>query len=137
MLVTAFATRGLCADVFRTVLTEHDLVLGEVTLVELRRALGSRLKLSEDRIAMVEIAPGNIPVVPRPARPNPIELRDPPDRWIIATALDGAADVIVTGDRDLIAARDLAPLPIVDPGRSGRCSAAAGVSSSVIPSARR
>jgi predicted nucleic acid-binding protein len=26
---------------------------------------------------------------------------DPSARWIIATALDGAADVIVTGDRNL------------------------------------
>lgn len=115
VLVAAFATRGLCADVFRTVLTEHDLVLGEVILVELRRALESKLKLSEDRIAMVEAALGNVPVVPRPARPNPIKLRDPSDRWIIQTALDGAADVIVTGDRDLLDARDVAPLPIVDP----------------------
>ncbi len=53
VLVAAFATRGLCADVFRTVLTEHDLVLGEVLLVELRRALRGKLKLSEDRVALV------------------------------------------------------------------------------------
>ena len=90
-------------------------MLGEVIPVELRRALRSKLKLSEDRIAMVEIALGNIPVVPRPARPNPIKLRDPSNRGSIATALDSAADVIVTGDRDLLDARDLAPLPIVDP----------------------
>lgn len=115
VLVAAFATRGLCADVFRTGLTEHDLVLGEVILVELRRALRGKLKLSEDRLALVEAVLGNVPVVPTPARPAPIKLRDPSDGWIIATALDGAADVIVTGDRDLLDVRDAAPLPIVDP----------------------
>ncbi|MBM4245657.1 MAG: putative toxin-antitoxin system toxin component, PIN family [Deltaproteobacteria bacterium] len=115
VLVAAFATRGLCADVFRTVLTEHDLVLGEVILVELRRALRGKLKLSEDRLALVEAVLGNVPVVPTPVRPDPIKLRDPSDGWIIATALDSAADVIVTGDRDLLDVRDAAPLPIVDP----------------------
>jgi predicted nucleic acid-binding protein len=39
VLVAAFATRGLCADVLRTVLAEHDLVVGEVILAELRRVL--------------------------------------------------------------------------------------------------
>ena len=115
VLVAAFATRGLCADVFRNVLTEHDLVLGEVIRAELRRALKGKLKLSDERVAMVEAALGSVPAVPRPARPAVIKLRDPSDRWIIATALDGAADVIVTGDRDLLDVREIAPLPILDP----------------------
>jgi predicted nucleic acid-binding protein len=50
VLVSAFATRGLCADVLRHVLTEHELLTGEVVLAELRRALRessiSRLKRS-------------------------------------------------------------------------------------------
>jgi len=32
VLVAAFATRGLCADVLRAVLTEHVPVLGDVIL---------------------------------------------------------------------------------------------------------
>ena len=39
VLVSAFATRGLCADVLRLILAEHTLVTGEVVLRELRRAL--------------------------------------------------------------------------------------------------
>ena len=42
VLVAAFATRGLCADVMRVVLAEHQLITGEVVLSELRRALGRR-----------------------------------------------------------------------------------------------
>jgi putative PIN family toxin of toxin-antitoxin system len=115
VLVAAFATRGLCADVLRAVLTEHDLVLGEVILVELRRALESKLKLSGDRVAVVEAALGSVPILPRPSRPAAIDVRDSSDRWIVATAVDGKADVIVTGDRDLLDIRDAAPLPILDP----------------------
>ncbi len=39
VLIAAFATRGLCADLFAHVLLEHDLVVGEVVLTELRTKL--------------------------------------------------------------------------------------------------
>jgi predicted nucleic acid-binding protein len=32
VLISAFATRGLCAELFRSVIAEHELVLGEVVL---------------------------------------------------------------------------------------------------------
>ena len=44
VLVAAFATRGLCADVMRVVLAEHQ-VTGDVVLRELRKALARRIKL--------------------------------------------------------------------------------------------
>ena len=45
VLVAAFATRGLCADVLRTVLAEHELVIGDVILDELRRVLSTKFKV--------------------------------------------------------------------------------------------
>jgi len=39
VLVSAFATRGVCADLVRFVLAEHTLVTSEVVLRELRRVL--------------------------------------------------------------------------------------------------
>ena len=115
VLVAAFATRGLCADVFRTVLAEHDLVLGEVMLVELRRALATKLKLPSDRIKAVEAVLASVPVIPKPAQPSSIAIRDAADRWILATAIAGDAAVLVTGDRDLLDARSDSPIPILDP----------------------
>lgn len=115
VLVAAFATRGLCADVFRTVVAEHDLVLGEVMTTELRRALKTKLKLPEDQLTAVEAMLAAFPLVPKPDSPATIALRDPADRWILATAIVGGADVLVTGDLDLLAVRGEAPLPIVDP----------------------
>ena len=34
VLLSAFAARGLCADVFRTVLAEHELITSEFVLGE-------------------------------------------------------------------------------------------------------
>lgn len=115
VLVAAFATRGLCADVFRTVLAEHDLVMGEVILQELRRVLRTKLRLPVGRIEAIEALLAAFPVVPRPAAASDLAIRDAADRWILATAVAGAADVLVTGDADLLAVRGTAPIPIVDP----------------------
>lgn len=115
VLVAAFATRGLCADVFRAVVTEHELVIGEVILEELRRALRVKLMLPDARIEAVEAVLAPFPVVPKPAAPTPIAVRDAADRWILATAVAGNADVLVMGFRDLLTVGEASPVPIVDP----------------------
>jgi len=115
VLIAAFATRGLCADVLRTVLAEHELVIGEVMLAELRRVLTSKFKLPVDRLATIEAVFAPFPIIPRPAGPSDVPVRDPAARWTLDTALDGEADVLVTGDADLLAAAGELPLRIVDP----------------------
>lgn len=115
VLVAAFATRGLCAGVLRLVLVEHDLVIGEVMLTELRRTLTTKFKASAERVEAAEALLREVPIVPRPAEPSPVAIRDPDDRWILATAVAGAADVLVTGNRDLLAVAGDAPLPILEP----------------------
>ena len=46
VLVSAVATRGICADLLRLVASEHELVVGEVVLTELRHVLATRIRLS-------------------------------------------------------------------------------------------
>lgn len=115
VLASAFATRGLCADVLRHVLAEHDLVVGEVVLVELRRVLRTKLRVPADLADDVESMLRDHEVVPKPARAPRLELRDPDDRWIVASAIAGRADVLITGDRDLLDAAVRLPLPVLAP----------------------
>jgi len=115
VLVAAFATRGLCADVFRTVLAEHDLVIGDVILEELRRVLTVKFKVPSDRIDAIDAVFAPFPCIPKPATPGPAAIRDPADRWVFATAVAGNADVLVTGDRDLLAIQPAASIRILDP----------------------
>ena len=115
VLVAAFATRGLCADVMRVVLAEHQLITGEVVLSELRKALGRRIKLPPATIDDILALLREQEVVPKPRTPSEVPVRDPDDRWILASAIVGRADVLVTGDRDLLDIADKTPLPVVDP----------------------
>jgi uncharacterized protein len=41
--------------------------------------------------------------------------RDPDDDWVLATAVAGEADVIVTGDKDLLVLKRHQGIPIVTP----------------------
>ena len=115
VLVSAFATRGLCADLFRHILTEHDLITGEVVIIELRQVLRDRIKVPAPVVTAIEQLLREQIVVPKPSEPHPLPIRDPDDRWVLASAVAGKADVIVTGDSDLLEVASQSPIPIVDP----------------------
>lgn len=115
VLVSAFATRGLCADLFRVVLAEHQLVVGEVVLAELRRVLRKRIGLPRSMIAEIEELLREHTVISRPPRHLDVGLADKDDEWIIASAVSGKADVLVTGDAALLEAGDRAPVAITSP----------------------
>jgi putative PIN family toxin of toxin-antitoxin system len=115
VLVSAFATRGLCADVFRHILAEHDLIIGEVIIVELRRVLRDRIKIPAPIITSIEQLLRDQIVVPKPLEPHPLPIRDADDRWVLASAVAGEADVLVTGDSDLLEIASQASIKIVDP----------------------
>ena len=54
-------------------------------------------------------------IVPKPADPHPLPIRDADDKWVLASAIAGEADVLVTGDADLLEIAPRSPLPIVNP----------------------
>lgn len=54
-------------------------------------------------------------MTPKPAARATLPKRDPADQWVVASAIQGRADVLVTGDRDLLDIARVAPIRIVDP----------------------
>ena len=115
VLVSAYAARGICADLVRFILAEHDLVTGEVNLEELRRVLRDRFGAAPERLEAIEAELRAEKVIPRPPEPTPVRLRDPDDQWVLASALSSGADLLVTGDKDLLDVASEVPIPIVDP----------------------
>jgi putative PIN family toxin of toxin-antitoxin system len=115
VLVSAFTARGLCTDLFRYLLAEHEVMTGEVNLVELRRVLAEHFHASDHQLAVVEGQLRDQVVVPRPAATSAVRVRDPDDAWVLASAIAGAADLLVTGDKDLLTVASRAPLPILSP----------------------
>ena len=116
VLVSAFATRGLSADVFRLVLAEHELIVGQIVLDELSRVLRKKIGLPESAVGEALTTVEEHRVVPTAEADPGVEVADSPDARVLATALAARADVLVTGDRDLLSVNDrVEELRILDP----------------------
>ncbi len=115
VLVSALTTRGLCADVLRVVLAEHDLIIGEIVLDELRRVLTERFRVPPQRAKEAEGYLRTFHVVARPSKPADVEVRDESDRWVLASALAGGADALVTGDADLLTLGEWQTIRVLSP----------------------
>lgn len=115
VLVSAFAARGLCADLVELVLLEHELVIGRQVLAEHSKALTAKLKLAPAQAkAIVDFVSGEATQVI--ARTEPARVRaDPADARVLGEALSAKADVFVTGDAALTALRTIENLDIVSP----------------------
>ncbi len=87
----------------------------EVVLRELERVLRHQFDVPNLTIAAIIDLLKNYEVIPKPADPPKLAIRDPDDVWVLASALAGKADVLVTGDQDLLSLRDQADIRTVDP----------------------
>jgi putative PIN family toxin of toxin-antitoxin system len=116
VLVSGFATRGLCADVIRLVLAEHELITADVVLNELKRVLKHKIQLPGEQIQEILTFLESLIVQPKPISPPSIPVRDEDDQWVLASALAVKADVFVTGAKDLLdVANEVSGLTITDP----------------------
>ena len=115
VLVSAYTARGLSADLFRLVLTEHELLTGEVNLLEFRRVLGHRFRVPESALAQAERELREHTIIPKPEASLDLGIRDSDDTWVLASAVQGQSDVLVTGDRDLLEVAEASPVPILSP----------------------
>ena len=116
VLVSGFATRGLCADVLRLVLAEHELILGEVVLEEIRQVLRKKFHLPEPLAADILAFLENQTIQAKPKTTPSIRIRDVDDLMVLASALAAKADVLITGDHDLLDVREqVQDMLITDP----------------------
>jgi len=102
VLVSGFATRRLSADVVRLLLAEHELLTGEVVLEETRRVLTEKLGVPGDKAEEIESLLRRRHVEPVPDAGPPVEVRDPDDEVVLASAIAAEAEILVTGDSDLL-----------------------------------
>ena len=115
ILVAAFTTRGLCEDVLRIVLAEHELMVGDIVLVELERVLEEKLSMPRSKVRAVVSFVRDQALVIKPSHPVPWPRDDSDDQWVVAAALEGAADALVSGDKDLLDPPPGIDLPIFTP----------------------
>lgn len=115
VLVSAFASRGLCAEVLELVLLDHELILGRVVLRELEKALREKVKIPVARSAeVVDFVSSEATQVVDQAEPAIVNV-DVADALLLGEALAGHADLFVTVDAALLHLASVGALKIVSP----------------------
>lgn len=102
VLIAALIARGVCAELVAHCVRQHTILISDFILNELREQLTGKFDCADpDAEEVVEWVKAIGEAV------IPVELesevcRDPNDDSILAAAVGGRADCIVTGDRDLL-----------------------------------
>jgi predicted nucleic acid-binding protein len=115
VLVSALATRGLCADLYERLLTEHQIIIGEPVVTEVLDILQRKFRADDTLLIKVEAELRLLHVVPAQATAPTLPIHDLDDPWIIACALQAKVECFVTGDAELLALAMVDNLPIISP----------------------
>ncbi len=124
VLISAFLRRGGLADELLTLAAEgrFELVLSSAIIIETWRKLvsddhiRSRYPFSDERVHIFCLSLSQISVdVLRSTKPLAGVVRDPNDDMIVACAIDGRADTIVSRDKDLLSLGTFRGVPIISP----------------------
>jgi putative PIN family toxin of toxin-antitoxin system len=115
VLVSAVATRGLCADVFREVLTSRELIVSDALLKEVKKVLQQKFTVPPSLISEFLNLLKQDTIFIKPSGLPEVTIKDTSDLIIIASALSGSADLLVTGDKELLNLGNVENLEIVSP----------------------
>lgn len=115
VVVSALATRGLCADLYERLLIGHEIVIGEPVIIEVLDILQRKFRANSELLIKVEAELRLLRVIPAQAVAPALPIRDVDDPWIIACALKAEVDCFVTGDAELLALERVGNLPVISP----------------------
>lgn len=117
VLASAFASRGLCAEVLELVLQERDLIVGRNVLRELEKALRQKIRLPVARATeIVHFVSGEAVQVVDKAEPATADV-GAADALVLGEAIAGHAKSFVTGDAALLRLEAVGAPKIVSPRR--------------------
>ena len=114
VVIAAVVCEGLCRDLVRVRVLPHTLVTSERLLRELRTTLRDKFGEDPDELPLLFQLNEETEIV-TPVRLAERVCRDKDDDVVLATALAGNADVIVTGDEDLLVLRTFRGIRILSP----------------------
>lgn len=115
VLASAFATRGLCADILREVITFQQFVCSETVLKELEQVMSVKFSVpSTIRKEIEDFLRAHISIAGK-SSPLELALAGKADRVIVSEALSADAEVFVTGDKEILSLGQVEEMRILSP----------------------
>ncbi len=102
VLIAAVGGRGLCESLLELCLEEHDLIVSEELLDEVRRNLVKKIRLPNAVALEFCRLPRNNGVMATPSPVSRDACRDPKDLYLLGLSQSAHAEFLVTGDKDLL-----------------------------------
>jgi uncharacterized protein len=115
VLASAAATRGLCADVLREVLTSHELLISAQVLKELERVLATKFGVVHDLIDDFIQLMRQDTVLAHPGQLPKVKIKDQDDLPILSAAISAKGEIFVTGDKEILDMGQIENLTILSP----------------------
>ena len=116
VIVAGLVSEGLSHEVVETHLPDHTAILSRVLWDELVEKLRDKFDLAAGDLPLLDLYRRHATWV----EPRPLDepaCRDPDDDWVLATAIAGQAEAVVTGDDDLLALGEYEGVAILSPRR--------------------
>ena len=115
VLIVSLISRGKCYALVEHSLKVHEIISSKFILDELAEKLQKKFKYeTEDINEALSIFRSKMEIV-IPSQLEQQVCRDIDDDWILATALAGKAQCILTGDKDLLAIARFENIDIISP----------------------
>jgi putative PIN family toxin of toxin-antitoxin system len=115
VLIAAFVARGFCNELLEHCARQHSLVTSDFIISEFQDKLSNKFKYNAEEINQAaEILLSRMKVVAHAGLEQSV-CRDPEDDNVLAAAIEGKCDCIITGDKDLLILKQYEGIDIMSP----------------------
>lgn len=115
VIVSAFATRGVCSSLFEILMMSDEIIISEDILVEVSRILKRKIKMPQKEVAeIINYLRENTQVMKYEQFKGQV-CRDKDDDKVLALALSNSVRIIITGDKDLLVLKKYKEVSILSP----------------------
>ena len=115
VVISSFIGRGTSHKVLEHCIRNYDVVTSQFILDELREKLTGKFRYtSATADEGIELLKSRMEVVTSTPLPAPV-CRDADDDNVLATAVAGQCELIITGDKDLLVLEQMNDIQIVNP----------------------
>ena len=115
VLASAVATHGICADLMRDVLSQHELYISAHVLGELTRVLQQKFQVPEAVVSEFTAFLSLECILVQPVELPTVRIKDQDDLPVLGAAVECNAEILVTGDKELLRLGSIHGTRIISP----------------------